>query len=66
MLKLIVIAYQNFSMPQNMSGILGIGYGARFKHLFNPQKSVMTLTVLFFFGYDEGRCCPFGGYYFGE
>jgi len=65
MLKSIVIAYQNFSMPQNMSGIFGIGYRAHFKNLFNPQKSVMTNCIVFF-GHDEGRCCPFGGYYFGE
>jgi len=33
-----------------MSGIFGIGKGLRFKHLFRPWKSVMTLTVLFFLG----------------
>jgi hypothetical protein len=42
-----VVAYQNFSIPFTMSGILGIGY---FRHMLSIQKSVMTLAALFFFG----------------
>jgi hypothetical protein len=33
-----------------MSGIFGIGYGVRFRHLLSPRKSVITRTVLFFLG----------------
>ncbi len=50
MFKSTVVAYLNFSIPLNMSGIFGIGYGLRTKHLLRPRKSVITQTVLFFLG----------------
>jgi hypothetical protein len=50
MFKSIVVAHLNFSIPQNISGISGIGYGFRTRHLLRPLKLVMTLTVLFFLG----------------
>ncbi len=50
MFKSIVVAYWNFSIPLKISGIFGIGYGLRTKHLLRPRKSVITRTVLFFLG----------------
>jgi hypothetical protein len=50
MFKSIGVAYLNFSIPLNISGIFGMGYGLRNKHLLRPQKSVITQTVLFFLG----------------
>jgi hypothetical protein len=50
MFRSIVVAYLKRSSPLKISGILGIGYGVCFRHLLSPRKSVMTHTVLFFFG----------------
>jgi hypothetical protein len=50
MFRSIVVAYLNFSIPLNISGIFGIGYGFQIKHLLRPQKLVITQTASFFLG----------------
>ena len=50
MFKSNVVAYLNFSIPLNISGIFGMGNGLRLRHALSMRKSVMILTVPFFFG----------------